>query len=104
MIKNGPTLDPADCPDMPTLRAQIDALDKDLVRLLKMRAGYIDRAVEIKRGAGLPARIPARVEEVVSRVRDEADRQDLDPALVETLWRELIDWSIDREAREIDVE
>jgi len=95
---------PADCPDMTTLRAAIDALDKDLVRLLKRRADHIDRAIEIKRGIGLPARIPARVEEVVAHVRDEADRQALDPDLVETLWRELIDWSITREAQRIDLE
>lgn len=97
-------LDPADCPDMPTLRDQIDALDRELVGLLKKRAGYIDRAVEIKREIGLPARIPDRVEEVVSRVRAESVKQDLDADLAEFLWRHLINWSIDREAREIDPE
>lgn len=97
-------LDPADCPDMPTLRDQIDALDRELVGLLKKRAGYIDRAVEIKREIGLPARIPDRVEEVVSRVRAESAKQDLDADLAEFLWRHLINWSIDREAREIDPE
>ena len=55
-------LDPAQCPDMSTLRAQIDILDRDLIRLLAKRTGYIDRAVEIKTEAGLPASIPARVE------------------------------------------
>ena len=96
--------DPANGPDMPTLRAEIDALDKELVRLLKRRADHIDRAIEIKRAAGLPARIPARVEEVVTHVRDEADRSALDPDLVERLWRELIDWSIAREAQRIDLD
>lgn len=96
--------DPADCPDMATLRAGIDALDKELVRLLKRRADHIDRAIELKRHAGLPARIPARVEEVVAHVRDEADRQSLDPDLVENLWRELIDWSISREAKKIKLD
>lgn len=95
-------LEPKECPDMPTLRSQIDALDRDLVGLLKRRAGYIDRAIEIKTGNGLPARIPDRVEQVVSFVRQEAASQDLDSDLVETLWRQLIDWSIDREARQID--
>jgi isochorismate pyruvate lyase len=90
---------PADCRDMTELRAAIDALDGQLVALLVQRAGYIDRAVEIKRSAGLPARIPVRVEEVVAKVVDRAAAEGLDPALVESLWRQLIEWSIAREER-----
>ncbi len=90
---------PADCRDMTELRAAIDALDGQLVALLCQRAGYIDRAVEIKREAGLPARIPVRVEEVVAKVVDRAAAEGLDPELVESLWRQLIDWSIAREER-----
>ena len=84
---------------MTALRAEIDALDAELVRLLTLRAGYIDRAVELKTQAGLPANIPARVEEVVARVRARAVAEGLCPELVEGLWRRLIGWSIAREER-----
>ncbi|MGX9351079.1 chorismate mutase [Shimia sp. W99] len=97
-------LDPAECPDMPTLRAQIDTLDRELVRLLARRAGYIDRAVEIKTEAGLPASIPARIEDVVAKVKATAGDEGLDPEIVEVMWRKLIDWSIAREAQSIDFE
>lgn len=83
--------------DMMELRAAIDALDSGLVALIKARADYIDRAVILKQGNGLPARIEARVEEVVAKVRAEATHQSLDPDLVEDLWRRLIEWSIARE-------
>lgn len=86
-----------DCKDMTELRVEIDALDRELVRLFRMRAGYIDRAAELKPAAALPARIPDRVEEVVARVRAEASAQDLDPDLVEAIWRRVIEWSIRRE-------
>lgn len=86
---------------MAELRAEIDALDAQLVQLLKLRSTYIDRAVELKEMNGWPARIPARVEEVVDKVRKEADASALDAELVEKLWRYLIDWSIAREARVI---
>jgi len=89
---------------MQELRDQIDALDKDLVALLAHRAGYIDRAIELKEINGWPARIPDRVEDVVSKVRQEAEAKGLEPDLVEKLWRQLIDWSIAREAIRIDLD
>jgi isochorismate pyruvate lyase len=88
---------PQDCHDMTELRVQIDALDAEIVAMLKVRAGYIDRAAQLKQENGLPARIEARVEEVVASVRATAADQGLDPDLVEELWRRLIDWSIARE-------
>ena len=42
-------LKPADCTSMAQIRAEIDRLDEDLVRLFAERAGYIDRAAEIFR-------------------------------------------------------
>jgi len=82
---------------MAELRAEIDRLDAALVALLAERAGYIDRAVEIKAGLGLPGRIGPRVEEVVANVRGHAEAQGLDPDLAEQLWRALVEWSIARE-------
>lgn len=88
---------PADCTTMAEIRAEIDRLDDDLVRLFAERAEFIDRAAEIKAGVDLPARIEARVEEVVANVRRHAESYGLPPDLVEKLWRRLIDWSIARE-------
>ena len=91
--------DPADCTSMAEVRAGIDAVDADLVALLVRRAAYIDRAAVLKGPLGLPARIAARVEEVVAKVRAQAAAQGLDPDLAEALWRRLIAWSITREER-----
>jgi isochorismate pyruvate lyase len=88
---------PKDCITMADIRAGIDQLDEQLVRLFAERAGYIDRASEIKAEVDLPARIEGRVEEVVRNVRRHADTYGLPPDLVEKLWRRLIDWSIARE-------
>jgi isochorismate pyruvate lyase len=82
---------------MAELRAEIDRVDEELVARFAERAGYIDRAIEIKSGIDLPARIEARVEEVVRNVRRHAVTHNLPPDLVEKLWRRLIDWSIARE-------
>lgn len=88
---------PADCKTMAEIRAEIDRVDRELVRLLAERTGYIDRAAEIKGPLQMPARIASRVEEVVANVRREAVAQGLPPDLIEKLWRRLIDWSIARE-------
>jgi isochorismate pyruvate lyase len=88
---------PVDCNSMAQIRVEIDRLDEDLVRLFAERAGYIDRAAQVKARVDLPARIDARVEEVVSNVRRHAGTYGLPPDLVEKLWRRLIDWSIARE-------
>ncbi|VDC18949.1 Salicylate biosynthesis protein PchB [Pseudogemmobacter humi] len=86
-----------DCRTMGEIRAGIDRIDTDLVRLFAERARYIDRAARIKAETDLPARIGSRVEEVVANVRRHALREGLPPDLVEKLWRRLIDWSIARE-------
>ena len=88
---------PAQCPSMAPIRAEIGRTDETRVRLFAQRAACIDRAAEIKAGADLPARIDARVEEVVQNVRCHATTHGLPSELVEKLWRRLIDWSIARE-------
>ncbi|WP_408607933.1 chorismate mutase [Epibacterium ulvae] len=86
---------------MAELRAQIDRVDLELVALFAVRAGYIDRAIDLKTENGWPARIPERVEEVVMNARKTAADKGLDPDLIEQLWRQLVDWSIAREAQVI---
>ena len=95
---------PSQLKTMIDLRAEIDATDRSLVKLLAHRVGLIDRAIELKPGEGLPARIETRIEEVVGRVRDSALAEGLDPELIETLWRQLIDWSIAREEQVLGTE
>lgn len=93
---------PEDCETMNVLRTQIDALDEELVRLLHIRSHYIDRAVDLKKVEGLPARITDRVVEVLDKVAHTAEGKGLDPQLARKLWTELIEWSIARESKELD--
>ena len=89
-------------PNMADLRAEIDRIDAELVELLARRAGCIDRAVAIKRRISLPARIDSRVAEVLDRTRRAGAERGLEPAFVEGLWRNIIEWSIAREERALD--
>ncbi|HRO12333.1 chorismate mutase [Amaricoccus sp.] len=82
---------------MAELREEIDRIDAELVALVARRIACIDRAVELKRAAGLPARITPRVETVAGNARAAAAAWGIEPAAVEALWRTIIGWSIARE-------
>lgn len=82
---------------MQDLRQLIDDIDRRLIAHLTLRQRCIDRAIELKPSEGLPARIDERVEEVVRKVRAAADKDGMDVDLAESLWRQLIEWSIARE-------
>jgi isochorismate pyruvate lyase len=93
------TREPGACASMDELRAEIDRVDRELLALLARRAACIDRAVTLKRAAGLPARVPERVEAVIGNACAEAAAAGLDRSLVLALWREIVEWSIAREER-----
>ncbi len=91
--------DPRNCADMTELRAEIDALDREIVALFVRRAACIDRAIELKQEVDWPARIDSRVEAVLNNVRVAANESGLDADLMDRIWRMLIEWSIRREER-----
>lgn len=85
---------PHQCSSMDELRIEIDRIDQSLMELFAERWAYIGRAAEIKREVGLPADIPARVEEVKANVRALASSMALDPDTYEAIWVRLIARSI----------
>ena len=82
-------------------RAEIDALDAELVRLLGRRIEVVERVVAIKKAHAIPALLPDRVEEVVSHVREEAEVCGAPPDLAEKLYRALIAWTVEYEERKL---
>ncbi len=78
-------------------RADIDALDDQMVDLLVQRVAVVERVLVIKQEAGIPALLPERVEEVVERVCARARAAGLPDDLTDLLWRRLIQWTIDYE-------
>ena len=86
------------------LRAQIDVLDTELMGLLAKRVGYIDRAAELKQTELFPARIEWRIQEVLNKARENAAKVGFDTVLAEKLWRDMIEWSIEREAAILEKE
>lgn len=81
---------------MTDVRAGVDAIDRELVRLLVTRQGYMHAAARIKpnREAVYDA---ARIEDVVSKVLVAAKSEGLSPDIAEPVWRKLIERCIAHE-------
>ncbi len=79
-----------ECADLGELRANIDRLDREIVRLLAERAQYVIQAAKFKK---TPADVhaPARVEQVVQNVRAYAVQYGASPDVVEKSYRLLIE-------------
>lgn len=98
----GPDGKPDGEPDggLDAVRAEIDALDEELVGLISRRQRCVERAGVLKRGQPVSAvRAPARVEAVVARARDLAESRGASPDLVEAVYRVMIDQFILLEGR-----
>ena len=87
---------PDDCQTMTEVREGVDALDRELVRLLVTRQGYMHAAARIKpnRDAVYDAE---RIEDVVAKVLNEARAQGLSAEIAEPVWRKLIERCIANE-------
>lgn len=82
--------DPEACRDMTAVRAGVDEVDTMLVALIARRQGYMDAAASIKQRRDT-VRDEARIGEVLSKVRAEADRQGLSWSIAEPVWREMME-------------
>jgi isochorismate pyruvate lyase len=80
----------SDCTTMAEIRENIDRVDEALVALFAERWRFIRRAAEIKAGLGIPADVPARVQQVCDNARRNAQAQGLDGAFYEDIWAQLI--------------
>ncbi|GAA0234323.1 chorismate mutase [Cryptosporangium japonicum] len=80
------------------LRSAIDGLDREIVGLLARREQLVRRAGRLKADSDA-VRAPARVEQVIAKVRALADESGADPAVVEATYRAMIGAFIDLELR-----
>ncbi len=86
---------------MDEIRDAIDDLDRRIVPLLAERVAWVKSAAAFK-----PTReavvVPWRIEDVVDKVRAHAAAAGADPAVLEAIYRALMDVSIGEEAKAWD--
>jgi isochorismate pyruvate lyase len=81
---------------MPDLRESIDQVDRMIVPLLLKRIELISQAGHIKTDRDA-VRDDWRIEDVVSKAKAEAEKAGGDTAYIETIYRHLIEYSIEHE-------
>ena len=87
--------------DISDIRKEIDRIDEDLIKLLAERQRWVEKAVVVKKRDGIPARDAARMAQVLDHVRVLSRGHKVDPALVEAMWTEMMEWFVTFEQRTI---
>ena len=84
---------PEECQTVDEVRAEIDRVDAALMALMAERWSYVDRAWTFKDGARSSS-VPWRNQQVIDHVRRLAEDAHMPPELAESVWKEIIAWSI----------
>lgn len=85
--------------DMAPLRARIDEIDREILRLIGERLSLVNEVVRVKTREGLPVRIPQRIEEVMDNAIAEGEKNGVPQGLVRIIWAGLIEETCQAEER-----
>jgi len=89
----------AACNSLEDVRAEIDRVDRQIVCLLAERGGYVKQAAHFKKTTE-EVRAPARVEQVIAKVRTLAEELGANPMVTERVYRAMIAAFIEAERQE----
>lgn len=84
---------------MEEVRANIDRIDNQIVRLISERSEYVAEAARFKNDVDA-VKAPERVEEVIQKVKYAAEQNHVNPALIEKVYRTMITCFIEEEMEE----
>jgi isochorismate pyruvate lyase len=91
----------AACRNLREVRAEIDRIDRELLRLISKRGTFVRRAAELK-ARRKDVRDRARISAIVAEVRKQAGAYGLNAAVVGQAFRAMIDRFVDYEFKEFD--
>lgn len=84
------------CTSIEEVRGQIDSIDQEIVALLARRGEFVTQAAAFKKTT-TDVRAPARVEQVIEKVRSIAEETGASPDVVESVYRAMIAAFIEQE-------
>lgn len=87
------------CTSIEDVRGHIDGIDREIVALLARRGEFVAQAATFKKTT-TDVRAPARVEQVITKVRSLAHESGASPEVVESVYRAMIAAFIEQELKE----
>ena len=85
--------------DLKELREHLDRLDTALVYIMAERMSLIPKVAEYKKVNNVPRYQPEREKEILKLKREIAEKLNLNPDLIETIFKEII-----KDAHRIEIE
>jgi isochorismate pyruvate lyase len=89
---------PADCLDMQEIRKGIDAIDKNVIKLLGARFEYVKAASKFKKNEEA-VKAPERFTAMLGQRRIWAEENNLSADVIEKMYRNLVRYFIDQELK-----
>lgn len=87
--------------DILPLRKNIDRIDSQILELLAQRQTQVERVIHLKKKHNIPVWHPAREEDLISKLRTQAGKADIDPDFMEDLYRVILRQSREHQAGRI---
>ena len=86
------------------LRMRIDEIDAQILDLLTRRQQQVQEVVDLKKKHRMPVYHPAREEDLISKLRSQAENAGLDPNFMEDLYRVILRQSRVRQTRQMSLQ
>lgn len=87
------------CKDLSEVRENIDRLDNEIVKLIAERSTYVSQAANFKKTTD-DVKAPERVEMIIEKMRGLAKGNNLNPDIIEVVYRNMINAFINMELEE----
>ena len=87
---------PAECANLDEIRAEMDAVDREIVALIARRVEYVRNAAKFKTNPATVA-APERVAAVLKTRREWGEAAGLNGDVIEGFYRELVHYSVSEE-------
>lgn len=91
---------PAECSSIEEVRAAIDALDREIVEAIGLRAQYVKAITRFKK-TEQDVRAPDRRRQVLAARRAWAEAADMNPDVIEQIYTLLIDYFVTEEMKDL---
>src|SRR5580693_627431 len=92
------TTPPEECRSLEEIREGMDALDREIIRILAQRVAYVKAAAKFKTSSAAVA-APDRVQKVLDTRRDWAIAAGLDGEVVRGLYRDIVTYCVGEEKK-----